>query len=145
MKKSLHYGEENNSMPTRVDDWIRQADKDLKHAKNSLEDGDYEWSCFAAQQAAEKALKAVYEKMNLSVKGHSILILLKGLNTYQQPPKELYPLARALSRYYIEARYPNGFPEGAPFDYFDESMAEEAINACEKILEWCGNIISRQK
>ena len=47
-------------MPRRVDDWLRQADKDLKHAKNAMEDGDYEWACFASQQAAEKALKALY-------------------------------------------------------------------------------------
>jgi len=35
--------------------WIRQADKDLSGAKNSLKAGDYEWSCFQAQQSAEKA------------------------------------------------------------------------------------------
>ena len=35
--------------------WIRQADKDLSSAKNSLKAGDYEWSCFQAQQSAEKA------------------------------------------------------------------------------------------
>jgi len=34
--------------------WIRQADKDLGSAKNSLKAGDYEWSCFQAQQSAEK-------------------------------------------------------------------------------------------
>lgn len=34
--------------------WIRQADKDLNSAKNSLKAGDYEWSCFQAQQSAEK-------------------------------------------------------------------------------------------
>ena len=48
-------------MPARTADWIKQADRDLKRAENSLEDGDYEWSCFAAQQAAGKALKAVYQ------------------------------------------------------------------------------------
>lgn len=43
-------------MLRRVDDWIRQADKDLKHTRNSLENGDYEWPCFAAQQAARRAI-----------------------------------------------------------------------------------------
>lgn len=50
-------------MATRVEDWLRQADKDLKHARNSVADGDYEWACFAAQQSAEKALKALYQKL----------------------------------------------------------------------------------
>ena len=49
-------------MGERSHDWLRQAEKDLAHARLSLDNGDYEWSCFAAQQAAEKGLKAVYEK-----------------------------------------------------------------------------------
>lgn len=132
-------------MPRRVDDWCRQADKDLKHAKNALKDGDYEWSCFASQQATEKGLKAVYEALNMTVKGHSILGLLKGLASYYEIPERFYSYSRVLSRYYIETRYPNGFPEGAPSDYFDEDMAKEAINAAETILGWCRNIISRCK
>jgi HEPN domain-containing protein len=130
-------------MPRRVDDWFRQAEKDLKHAENSIEDGDYEWSCFATQQAAEKALKAVYEEKNMAIKGHSILGLLKGLSSYYEVPERFYPYARILSRYYIETRYPNGFPEGSPSDYFDEDMAREAIDAAEAILKWCRDIIGR--
>lgn len=130
-------------MPKRVDDWLRQAEKDLKHAKNALEDGDYEWSCFASQQAAEKGLKAVYEEKNQEVRGHSILGLLKGLKTYYEVPEKFYSYGRILSRYYLEARYPNGFPEGAPSDYFDEEMAREAIHASETILGWCRDIIGR--
>jgi HEPN domain-containing protein len=44
-------------MSNRHADWFRQAEADLQHARNSLESGDFEWSCFAAHQAAEKALK----------------------------------------------------------------------------------------
>lgn len=43
-------------MSNRYLDWFRQAEADLQHARNSFADGDYEWSCFAAHQAAEKAL-----------------------------------------------------------------------------------------
>lgn len=130
-------------MPKRVDDWMRQADRDLRHAKNALEDGDYEWSCFASQQAAEKGLKAVYEERNQDVRGHSILGLLKGLSPNYDVPERFYSYGRVLSRYYIEARYPNGFPEGAPMDYFDEEMAKEAIHASETILGWCRDLIRR--
>ena len=133
-------------MAQRIKDWLRQAEKDLSHAKNSLKEKDYEWSCFASQQAAEKALKAVYEKKNLSVKGNYIIGILEGLNKLNfYFPKEFYKYARILSRYYIETRYPNSFPEGAPSDYFDKDMAEESINASEKIFKWCRDIISRYK
>jgi HEPN domain-containing protein len=130
-------------MPERAKDWLKQAEADLKHAHNSIEDGDYEWACFAAQQTAEKGLKAIYENMNMDVKGHSILGLLKGLVAYYKVPERFYSYGRILSRYYIEARYPNGFPEGAPIDYFDKDMAREAINAAGEILGWCKDTISR--
>lgn len=41
-------------------DWWEQSSRDLAHAKHALDDDDFEWAAFAAQQAAEKALKAGY-------------------------------------------------------------------------------------
>ncbi|HYF08080.1 MAG TPA: HEPN domain-containing protein, partial [Acetobacteraceae bacterium] len=37
----------------------RQARHDLDHARRSLAGGDFNWAMLAAQQAAEKGLKAV--------------------------------------------------------------------------------------
>lgn len=59
-------------MSNRYADWFRQAEADLRHARNALEAGDYEWSCFAAHQAAEKALKAVFLKMGMDAWGHTL-------------------------------------------------------------------------
>ena len=47
-------------MKKEVDNWLRQAQSDLIAAGNSLKSKNYDWSCFQAQQAAEKALKALY-------------------------------------------------------------------------------------
>lgn len=52
-------------MPERKMDWLKQARRDLLHAKMDLKEGFYEWACFSAQQAAEKALKAVYQSSNI--------------------------------------------------------------------------------
>ena len=49
-------------MPERSKDWINQAEKDSKVAEVLIKDESFEWSCFAAQQAAEKAVKAVFQK-----------------------------------------------------------------------------------
>lgn len=128
-------------MPERSGDWLKQGEHDLTHAKNSIKDRDYEWACFAAQQAVEKSLKTVYEKNNRLARGHSISGLLNGLSTIYKIPEDFYSYARILSRYYIETRYPNGFPEGAPLDYFDESIAKEAVDVSEKIFRWCRDYI----
>lgn len=60
-------------------DWLRQAKRDLDHARRSLAGGDYEWACFAAQQSAEKAVKAVFLKLNRTAWGHSVSALLQLL------------------------------------------------------------------
>jgi len=46
-------------MPERHADWLRQAKRDLDHARRAAADGDHEWSCFAPHQGAEKAVKAL--------------------------------------------------------------------------------------
>jgi HEPN domain-containing protein len=38
--------------------WLRQAEHDLRIARGHCERGDYSDSCFMAEQAAQKALKA---------------------------------------------------------------------------------------
>lgn len=43
----------------RSRDWMDQAERDLQHARSDVDGGYYEWACFSAQQAAEKAVKAV--------------------------------------------------------------------------------------
>jgi len=45
-------------MPNRSHDWFRQAERDLDQARDSRLSGKHEWACFAAQQSAEKAVKA---------------------------------------------------------------------------------------
>ncbi|MDI6716840.1 MAG: HEPN domain-containing protein [Actinomycetota bacterium] len=123
-------------MPRRVDDWLRQADKDLKHARNALRDGDYEWSCFAAQQAAEKALKALYHSLGGESLGHSTLKMLNDLPLDIKPHKELLKKAANLDKLYIPSRYPNGFDWGAPMDYFGRDDAEKAISDAEDIISY---------
>ena len=79
----------------------------------------------------------------MRISGHSILALLKNLEGKFEIREGFFSYARILSRYYIETRYPNGFPEGKPGDYFDEDLAKEAIDASEKIFKWCRDIIHR--
>ena len=127
----------------RSADWLRQAKRDLEKAKFDLNHKYYEWASFTSQQASEKAVKAVYQKMNKSVRGHSTVKMFEGLRDSFPATDELFHLARVLDRYYIEGRYPTGFPEGSPSDYFDEKIAREAADAASQILRFCEDIIRR--
>jgi len=53
--------------------------------------------------------------------------------------------AKILDKYYIPARYPNGFVTGAPTDYFTEKEAGEAIVYADQIIGFCKDLLSRTK
>lgn len=124
-------------MATRYQDWFRQAKRDLNHAKHALEDGDYEWACFATQQAAEKSIKAVYQKIGADAWGHAVSILLANLPEGFRPEVSLIEEAKELDKFYIPPRYPNAHPSGIPSDYYTKQEAERAIDYAERILSFC--------
>lgn len=117
--------------------WIRQADKDLDSAKNSLKAGDYEWSCFIAQQSAEKALKSfLYGKGFRKILTHSIFELIRETGDLENGFKRFKREAKFLDSVYISSRYPNGIAgDLAPFEYYEREDAEECLNYAELILE----------
>ncbi len=121
----------------RSKDWFEQAKGDLKHARNSLKDGDYSWACFAAQQSAEKAVKALYMKKNSIAWGHSISELLESLPEDAKPDAKLIDEAKKLDKYYIPTRYPNAHPSGPSFKYYTKEEAGEAIKICEEVISFC--------
>ena len=124
-------------MGNRYLDWFRQAKADLRHARNAAEDGDYEWSCFAAQQAAEKAIKALFQKSGMEAWGHTLTALIGNIPVKGGVSKDLVNCAKLLDKHYIPTRYPNGFDSGAPTDFYTEEEARRAIECAEGIIEFC--------
>ena len=116
--------------------WFQQALRDLKAANDSLTCGNYEWSCFQAQQAVEKAIKALLFAHGKRVWGHSIVELLRELEQFEEIPREFYTYARELDVHYIASRYPNAFPSGYPAMYYDEVIAKKAIQFAQEIVNW---------
>jgi HEPN domain-containing protein len=116
----------------RPGDWFRQAELDLGAARDARLSGHHEWACFAAQQAAEKAVKAVHESAGVEAWGHSVTELLRGLDGI---PADLLDTARALDKHYIPTRYPNAHPAGAPGELYTASEADRALADAESILE----------
>lgn len=120
-----------------------QAEHDLENARYELKGGYYEWACFLSQQAAEKAVKAVYQRLGAEAFGHSVASLLKGLLKRFSPPKELIDVAKELDKAHIPTRYPNAHPEGPPFEAYTEGEARRLISHAEKIVGFCKDILSK--
>jgi HEPN domain-containing protein len=129
-------------MAERSADWMAQAVRDLDAARWQAGGGFYEWACFASQQAAEKAVKAAYARFGGVAWGHSVSELLVGLAERVEVPGELLLAARRLDRFYIPARYPNGWDAGSPKDFYTGEDAERAIADCEQILRFCSGLLA---
>ncbi len=122
----------------RSRDWYRQAQNDLQQAADLRRAGRHEWACFAAQQASEKAVKAPHLKLGQEAWGHVIARLLRDLPPQAAAPEELVAKAQVLDAHYIPPRYPNGHPEGAPFENYGPIQSREAIAHAREILEFAG-------
>lgn len=130
-------------MAERSADWMKQAKRDLEMAKFARESGYHEWACFIAQQAAEKAVKAVYQAKGGSAIGHGIGSLLRGLKDNRVPiPEGVRKAAKKLDGNYILSRYPDGMAEGTPADHFDKEDADGAIRSAGEILRFCEDVLA---
>ena len=121
-------------MVSRAQDWFKQAARDLEQAEDSRQAGRHEWACFAAQQAAEKAVKALHLSRGQEAWGHVIARLLQELPENIQVPASLPDKAKVLDNFYIPARYPNSHPLGAPFEHYGPLQSEAAITYAGEIL-----------
>jgi HEPN domain-containing protein len=124
-------------MPDRSGDWFTQALRNLDQAKDSAAAGRHEWACFAAQQAAEMAVKAVHLKHGQEAWGHVVRRLMEQLPPTISVSSELLDAARALDIHYLPTRYPNGHPAGAPGEHYGQMQSDEAIHHAGQIVEFC--------
>ena len=127
----------------RSKDWLDEAIGDLEHARKDERDGFYNWACFSSQQAAEKAVKAVFQKMGAEAWGHSVADLLKELAMKHSVPEELFDASLELDKAYIPTRYPNAHPSGSPRSLYTKKEASRLIGYAERIVNFCSDLLSK--
>lgn len=166
----------------RYEDWLNQGKKDLDAANDSKKSGHYEWTCFQAQQSAEKALKSLLLYLNIDSWGHGLVHHLKKLekvleqfqktkddekkldkieneNEFENADKNdqmdeegksqfeiisinkktflnLLEMCQELDRHYVQTRYPNGFPNGYPAEFYNNKIAKECIENARNIIKF---------
>lgn len=116
--------------------WLKQAEVDLGAAK-ALSESFPALACFHAQQAAEKALKAIlYGAGERPVLGHGVGELGGRVVEHDPAYEGLRREVAKLDRYYVATRYPNGLPEGGdPSEAFDSSDSNAAVEVAGRVLE----------
>ena len=94
--------------------WLRQAEDDLRAARVLRGSGQYSRSCFLAEQAGDKALKALLASQDSD-----------------------------RDKLYAPTRHPDALGDEAPMDVFGPEDAQAALEAAEPLLGWVSIAITR--
>ena len=130
-----------NGFTGKPEEWLRRAKGNLARAKQTKpKDAFWEDLCFDAQQAAEKAIKAVLIFRQLEFrKTHDLRGLLTLLDSGGYPvPAEIWK-ADNLTDYAVETRYPGLSEPVSDKEYRD------AVALAETVVRWADKQITQPK
>ncbi|NNJ84254.1 MAG: HEPN domain-containing protein [Gammaproteobacteria bacterium] len=122
--------------PGSPDEWLLYAKSDLALARtDGSPDIMPKMLCFHAQQAAEKALKAVLLAENTDFPNtHNLRFLLDKIPSRIKIPSEVEDAA-LLTDYAVSSRYPGHLEDITQEDYL------EALQLAGVVLEWAEMIV----
>ena len=116
--------------------WLAAARDDLAYAQHAADGGFHAPACFHAQQAAEKAVKAVhYGRGAKAVLGHSVRSLIEALSPREPALDDQRDAARELDLFYITSRYPNGLEAGTPAQAFSATQSSRALALAHQVVD----------
>lgn len=130
----------NKPAPGSAAEWLRRARADLALAGVALPpEGLYEDLCFHAQQAAEKAIKAVYRSHGRAFRyTHDIKALLADLRDQSVNVPDDVEEAAALTIYAHQVRYP-GLEEPVT-----EAEYQQALTLARRVVAWAEALIEAE-
>lgn len=135
-RKSMQH---ENNLSGSPESWLQYANSDLALARISKPQNVlFETLCFHAQQAAEKAIKALLIAKKITFpKTHSIRMLLDLLPPEIKQPPELQESA-ILTDYAVISRYPGDL------EAIDEEEYQRAVNLAKSVVEWAESYIQNR-
>jgi HEPN domain-containing protein len=122
-------------------EWLNRARSSLAQAEKGVEiRGVYfEDLCFNAQQAAEKAIKALLIEYQVEFPYvHDLAELVELLERSGQKAPEVVREAARITRYAVVTRYPGVLDPVTQQDY------EEALTIATAVVHWAEGIIERE-
>ena len=112
-------------------EWLNRARSNLAMAKNRVPDAYLEDLCFEAQQAAEKAIKAVMIRRNIEFPYvHDLAHLLSLLEEVGEIIPKSVLRAEELTSYAVDTRYPGLSNPVEEQEYVD------AVEIAETVVRW---------
>jgi HEPN domain-containing protein len=127
------------SAPGSAAEWLSRAKGSLVQAKQpKAAEGYWEDLCYLAHQAAEKALKAVYQQNHwLFHYTHDIEELVTGLGENGMRVPDAVKDAVILTRYAVHTRYPGVCEPVKKREY------QRAVRLAQGVLDWAEPLITK--
>ena len=125
--------------PDDPQEWLRRARSNLARARAVQTDADVllEDLCFDAQQACEKALKALFVLRNRQVpRTHSIGDLIAELDAMGFDVPGIVRESASLTDYAVSARYPG------PAEAVVTEDLSEAIRLAVAVVSWASDMVT---
>lgn len=124
-------------VPGSGEDWLARAKGNLAIASQSkLDEVFWEDLVFQAQQAAEKATKAIYRLKGLKFRyTHDLEELGKGLEDSGLPIPLIVKEAVIQTKYALQTRYPG------PIEPVTEEEYREALRLARAVVAWAEGVI----
>lgn len=126
----------------RSAEWMDQAEGDLAHAHYAQGGGFCDWACFSAQQASEKAVRAVLQKLGAEAWGHSVAELLGAVPGERAAPAALVEAAKELDKADIPSRSPDALPADSPRRLSSRGEAERLVAHAEGLVRFCQSLLA---
>ena len=115
--------------------WRLNADAALRGAEVQREASLHNWSCFACEQAAQLAIKAVLHGIGAGAWGHDLVELADMLTAAGlELPGDVRRDVEQLARHYVPTRYPDALAGGSPVERYGPADSGGAIEQCQRIL-----------
>ena len=124
--------------PDDAREWVNRAQSTLAYARQLHPDVLFEDLCYSAQQAAEKAIQAVFVKRNQPFPfTHNLDRLLSLLQRSGVSIPDPVLRAGVLTPYAVVVRYPG------PADPVSEDAYLEAIAIAASVVEWAEFVVHK--
>lgn len=115
--------------------WLDRATEDAIVAQLLLTEEHFAHTCFLAQQAIEKALKAfLLYATNTYPRTHRLVDLLGQCAAADPEFAQFLADCTIIDQYYIPTRYPDGIPGSLATDLPGKIEAQEAVDIVRRIL-----------
>ena len=123
-----------NDLKQDVAEWLRIVEMDRTtayHLFKTMHPKPLEIICFHCQQAAEKAIKALFILNEIEIiKIHDLGMLIKTIQPKIAFPETVKLSAISLTKFAATFRYPD-YPD------IDEELTKKALADMDVVVDWC--------